>query len=75
MMLDSGAIREKTQRLEVINGCGGLHQSVFRTPDDPNPACDYRVTGWVGIVWSTEKSLMNTEAPVDHLESLRFLED
>lgn len=29
-------------------------------------------TGWVGVVWSTKNSLMNTEDPSDHLESMRF---
>ena len=33
-------IREKTQRLEVIDGGLGLHQCVLRTPNDPNPAGD-----------------------------------
>ncbi len=28
--------------------------------------------GWVGIVWSTENSLINTAHPSDHLESLLF---
>eukprot|EP01043_Picozoa_sp_COSAG02_P078993 COSAG02_NODE_18053_length_964_cov_1.063584_1_plen_55_part_01 len=27
-------------------------------------------TGWVGIVWSPESSLINTAIPSDHLESL-----
>ena len=31
--------REKQQRLEVIQGGLGLHQCVFRTPNDPNPGC------------------------------------
>ena len=33
------------------------------------------LTGWVGVVWSKENSLINNEAPLDHLESLRFLAD
>eukprot|EP01043_Picozoa_sp_COSAG02_P014523 COSAG02_NODE_601_length_19715_cov_445.701315_10_plen_96_part_00 len=30
---------------------------------------------WVGIVWSMEKSLINTVRHSDHLESLLFLAD
>lgn len=33
------------------------------------------LTGLVGIVWSRQNTLMNTEAPLDHLELLRFLAD
>ena len=33
------------------------------------------LTGWVGIVWSTENTLMKTVNPLDQLESLRFLAD
>ena len=39
------------------------------------PKVDWVVTGWVGIVWSTENVLMNTLFPSDHLESLLFLRD
>ena len=44
MMLNPAVIREKTQRLEAIQGGLGLHQCVFRTPNDPNPACDHHRT-------------------------------
>jgi hypothetical protein len=33
------------------------------------------VTGWVGVVWSMENSLISTAHPSDHLESLLFLAD
>ena len=55
-MLNSGANREKTQRLEVIQRGLVIDQCVFRTPNDPNPACDCKyeemrnclvVIGWV----------------------------
>ena len=42
-MLNSRVIREKTQRLQMIQGGFGIHQCIFRTPKDPNPACDLSV--------------------------------
>ena len=45
-------------------------------PHRPCCACSVcgtvRKSAWVGIVWSTENSLMKTESPLDHPESLRF---
>ena len=53
--LNSGVIREKTQRLEVIQGGLGIHQWVLRTPNDPNPACDKQShNGLQGRSWNME---------------------
>ena len=40
MMLNSGVIRARKQRLEGIQVSLGMNQCVFRTPKDANPACD-----------------------------------
>ena len=39
-------IPEKKQRLEVVRGEQCIHQYVFPTPHDSNPACD-TLTLWV----------------------------
>ena len=60
----------QTKGREVV----GAVQTAGSSAAPLRSASSARVTGcWVGIVWSTENTLMNTEAPVDHLESLRFL--
>ena len=76
--LNSGAIREKKQRLDRWSAWStrliGEFYLLQTTPTQPVRAVTI-LTGWVGILWSTKNPLMNTEASVDHLESLHFLAD
>ena len=74
MILISALICEKKQRLEVARGFTVFTSQFYLLHTIPTqPVIPYsilhRVTGWVGIVRSMEKSLINTGDPLDHLES------
>ena len=56
----AGAAQTVSRPLTLIFEGAGIHVHVG----------ELHVTGWVGIVWSTEDQLMNSVHPSDRLESL-----
>ena len=76
-MLNSPVIREKTQRLEVIQGGPRSSPvSFYRTPNDPNPACGARdLTGWVrNSLLSTVKTTLNSEVILEKTHQLEVIQ-